>query len=100
MVTREKIYELLKNVLDPEYAIDIVSLGLIYDVEIDGRTIRVTMTLTSLGCPMGPVIESGIQEQLRDVEGIESVEIVFVFDPPWDPSMMSEESRLMLQYLL
>lgn len=100
MIDKERVYALLKNVLDPEFGIDIVSMGLIYDVEIENSTVRVTMTLTSMGCPMAPVIEKAIYEELSDIEEIEDIEIVFVFDPPWDPSMMTEESRLILKYLL
>lgn len=86
----------LSTVEDPELGLDIVSLGLVYAVARDGDHVRVVHTLTSMGCPLGPVIERDIGEALACIDGISSVEIQLVFDPPWTPERMSDDARLLL----
>ena len=86
----------LSRVEDPELGLDIVSLGLVYAVEREGDHVRVVHTLTSMGCPLGPVIEQGIAEALAGVEGIGSVEVQLVFEPPWSPEKMSDDARFLL----
>jgi metal-sulfur cluster biosynthetic enzyme len=86
----------LSTVEDPELGLDIVSLGLVYAVEREGDHVRVVHTLTSMGCPLGPVIEQDIGAALAGVEGVASVEAELVFDPPWSPEKMSDDARFLL----
>lgn len=92
-LTEEKILEVLSNVYDPEIPIDIVNLGLIYGIEIDGGNVRLTMTMTAPGCPASTQIAGESKILVEEIPGVESVEIDLVWDPPWDPSKMSEEAR-------
>ncbi len=95
-ITKAQVYERLRTVTDPELNIDIVSLGLIYDVK-PGKTglVRVEMTLTTPGCPLAPVIDRMVKEALEPL-GVKGVEIDLIWDPPWTKDMMSEEGRLRL----
>jgi metal-sulfur cluster biosynthetic enzyme len=86
----------LSTVEDPELGLDIVSLGLVYAVEHEGDHVRVVHTLTSMGCPLGPVIERDIADALAVVEGVMSVEVEVVFEPPWSPEKMSDDARFLL----
>jgi metal-sulfur cluster biosynthetic enzyme len=95
---REQILEALKNVHDPELGINIVDLGLVYGVEIEGNAVHVTYTLTTMGCPIGPLIEAEIRQFLSTVEGVERVEAEMVLRPPWTPEMMSEEAKAALGF--
>ena len=92
--TRDEIREGLKNVYDPEIGINIVDLGLVYDADIEeSGDVLVTMTLTSLGCPLGPVIVQEVTNALKDFPGIGTVDVKLVWSPPWSPEMMSEEAK-------
>ncbi|CAN5792777.1 metal-sulfur cluster assembly factor [soil metagenome] len=92
--TKEDIREGLKLVYDPEIGINIVDLGLVYDADIsDNGDVLVTMTLTSLGCPLGPVIVQEVQGALRDFPGIKDVDVKLVWSPPWTPEQMSEDAK-------
>jgi metal-sulfur cluster biosynthetic enzyme len=93
---RERIMDALRNVHDPELGINIVDLGLVYDVGIEGDTVHITYTLTTMGCPIGPLIESQIQEMIEPIEGIEKVDAEMVMTPPWTPDKMSEEAKAAL----
>lgn len=86
----------LSTVEDPELGLDIVSLGLVYAVERAGDHVRVVHTLTSIGCPLGPVIERDIDEAVAGVDGVDSVEVELVFDPPWSPEKMSDDAKFLL----
>jgi len=86
----------LSTVEDPELGLDIVSLGLVYAVERDGNHVRVVHTLTSMGCPLGAVIERDIDDAVAGVEGIESLEVELVFEPPWSPEKMSDDAKFLL----
>jgi metal-sulfur cluster biosynthetic enzyme len=86
----------LSTVEDPELGLDIVSLGLVYAIEHERGRVRVVHTLTSMGCPLGPVIERDIADTLARVDGIESVDVQLVFDPPWSPERMSDDARFLL----
>ena len=97
-VTREQVLEALKEVLDPELGVNIVDLGLVYDVSISEDTVHITYTLTTMGCPIGPMIEAQMQELLSGVEGVDKVEAEMVLRPPWTPEMMSEEAKAALGY--
>lgn len=86
----------LSTVEDPELGLDIVSLGLVYEIANDEGRVRVVHTLTSMGCPLGPVIERDIGDALAGLDGIDSVEVELVFDPPWSPERMSDDAKFLL----
>jgi metal-sulfur cluster biosynthetic enzyme len=97
-VKDEKLREIikhLKEVKDPEVGIDIVNLGLIYNIEWEGDLPKLTMTLTTPFCPVAPVILSSIERKIKEL-GYPDVIIDLTFDPPWDVSMMSEEAKIKL----
>jgi metal-sulfur cluster biosynthetic enzyme len=97
--TEESVREALKHVVDPELGINIVDLGLVYDVEISEEgAISIEYTLTTMGCPIGPLIEHQMQSFLENVPGVTSVEAEMVLRPPWTPEMMSEEAKAALGY--
>jgi metal-sulfur cluster biosynthetic enzyme len=90
----EQVRDNLKNVYDPEIGINIVDLGLIYDVDVsDGGDVLVTMTLTSLGCPLGPVIVQEVTGALTELPELGEVDVKLVWSPPWSPDMMTEDAR-------
>lgn len=92
--TREDVREGLKNVYDPEIGINIVDLGLVYDADVsENGDVLVTMTLTSIGCPLGPVIVQEVQSALGTLEGIRDVDVKIVWSPPWTPELMSEDAK-------
>jgi metal-sulfur cluster biosynthetic enzyme len=95
MVTEKAVFGRLKTVIDPELHVDIVSLGLIYTVRIEQNIVTVTMTLTTPGCPLAPIIDRMIQEALQPL-GFEKVAVELVWDPPWTKDKMSEEAQLRL----
>ena len=97
-LTEERVLEALKEVLDPELGINIVDLGLVYEVRVDPETVHITYTLTTMGCPIGPLIEAQMQQLLADVPGVENVEAEMVLRPPWTPEMMSDEAKAALGY--
>ncbi len=89
-----------KTVHDPEIPVDIYELGLIYRVDIDNdRKVDIEMTLTAPGCPVAGDMPGWIETAARRVEGVNDVEVRLTFDPPWDPSRMSDEARLSLNML-
>src|ERR687896_391162 len=94
--TREDVVEALRQVEDPELGMDIVDLGLMYDVEVDGPKVKVTYTLTSMGCPVGPMIQEDISRVVSEVAGVEEVEAELTFEPPWTPERMSEDAKFIL----
>ena len=98
MVTREDVVEALHGVEDPELGMDIVELGLFYDVEIDGPKVKVIHTLTSMGCPAGPMIQDDIHNATAAVEGVGEVEVELTFDPPWTPDKMSDDAKFILGF--
>jgi FeS assembly SUF system protein len=87
----------MKTVFDPEIPVDIYELGLIYRVDVsDDRDVVVDMTLTAPGCPVAGDMPGWVQDAVMKVEGVRSCNVNLVFDPPWDPSRMSDEARLQL----
>ncbi len=89
-----------KSVYDPEIPVDIYELGLIYKVDIDDdRKVDIDMTLTAPGCPVAGDMPGWIETAARTVDGVADVEVRLTFDPPWDPSRMSDEARLALNML-
>jgi metal-sulfur cluster biosynthetic enzyme len=98
-VTEEEVYEALEEVIDPELGLDFVSLGLVYDVEINPASeVYVTFTLTTPACPIGPQVSEQMREFVGDLEGVDAVHPKMVFDPPWSPEMMSEDAKFALGY--
>src|SRR5437763_15565720 len=99
MATKEDVMEALKQVIDPELFVNVVDLGLVYGADIDeAGNVKVTMTLTSPGCPIGPMVGEMVQDALAPVEGVHEVEVDIVWSPPWGPQMMSEDAKLELGY--
>jgi metal-sulfur cluster biosynthetic enzyme len=98
MPTREEVIEALKVVEDPELGMDIVELGLLYDVAVDGSKVHVTYSLTSMGCPVGPMIEQQITETVAEMDGVENVESELTWDPPWSPEKMSDDAKFVLGF--
>ncbi len=100
--TKEDVYEVLENVIDPELGLDFVELGMIYDVSVEegegGAEVYVTFSLTSPGCPIGPQIADQIKEFTMELDGVSKVFPKLVFTPPWTPEMMSEDARFALGY--
>jgi metal-sulfur cluster biosynthetic enzyme len=95
---KEQVLEALKNVLDPELGINIVDLGLVYGVEIESDAVHITYTLTTMGCPIGPLIEAEMKQFLSGIQGINQVNAEMVLRPPWTPEMMSEEAKAALGF--
>ncbi len=95
-VTREDVLEALKEVYDPEIPINVVDLGLIYDVAVDKNDVDVKMTLTFAGCGMGPYIAQQAEYRVAEVEGVEDVNVELVFDPPWTPDKITEDGKKLL----
>ena len=98
MPTKEEVVEALRTVEDPELGMDIVELGLLYDVEVEGPKVKVSYSLTSMGCPAGPMIEEDIQSVASGVEGVQEVETDLVWDPPWTPERMSDDAKFILGF--
>jgi metal-sulfur cluster biosynthetic enzyme len=95
-LNEQTVLDALRQVMDPEIGCNIVDLGLIYDVAIDGPRVTVRMTLTTPGCPMGESMAEGAQWALLGVAGVEDARVEIVRDPPWQPSMMTDLGRAAL----
>ncbi len=95
VITQEGAFEAMKEVIDPEIGVNIVDLGLVYGVEVDETdNVEVTMTLTSMGCPLGPVIIRDVQNAITGAaEGVNEVNVRIVWSPPWSVEMMSEDAK-------
>jgi len=96
--SESEVLEVLRQVEDPELGMDIVDLGLLYDVAVEDARVRVTYSLTSMGCPAGPLIAQDIDSAVRQVEGVEDVELELTFDPPWTPDRMSDDAKFILGF--
>jgi len=95
--TRDAVFEALKNVYDPELGLNIVDLGLVYDVQVhDDGGVDIQYSLTTMGCPIGPMIEDQMRSFLRGIDGVDEVRPEFVLRPPWTPEMMSDEAKAAL----
>ena len=95
-VSVEQVREALKDVFDPEIPVNIVDLGLVYNVAVEEGDVEVEMTLTAQGCGMGPYIGQQAEWAVQELDGVEEVQIEMVFDPPWSPELISEEARAQL----
>jgi metal-sulfur cluster biosynthetic enzyme len=98
MPTKDEVVEALRAVEDPELGMDIVELGLLYDVEVEGPRIKVIHTLTSMGCPVGPMIQENIDQIARAMPDVEDVEVELTWDPPWSPEKMSDDAKFILGF--
>jgi FeS assembly SUF system protein len=97
---RERVEDVLRSVYDPEIPVSIYELGLVYDIDVtDDGVVRIQMTLTAPSCPVAGVIPGEVEAKLRAVEGVMDAEVDLVWDPPWDPSRMSEAARLELGFM-
>ena len=96
-VLTDKLIDQLKTVYDPEIPVDIYDLGLIYKVDVsDDKDVAIDMTLTAPGCPVAGDMPGWVEDAVREIAEIRSVKVDLVFDPPWDPSRMSDEAKLQL----
>jgi metal-sulfur cluster biosynthetic enzyme len=95
-LTEAAVTKQLRTVKDPELNLSIVDLGLVYDVEIEGRNVEVKMTLTSPGCPSGPEILGEAEQAVRAMEGVESVKVELVWEPYWSPERIDPRVRSFL----
>ena len=95
-LTSDEVYEALKDVYDPEIPVNVVDLGLIYGVEVDAGNVDVRMTLTFAGCGMGPYIAQQAEWRIAEIDDVEDVEVEMVYDPPWNPEMISEDGKAAL----
>ncbi len=94
---KDKIYEQLEEVLDPELGVDIVNLGLVYDVDIDEENnITITMTMTSMGCPLAPQIVTDVKYALSKIPEVQNVDVNIVWNPPWSKDRMSRFAKIAL----
>jgi metal-sulfur cluster biosynthetic enzyme len=98
MATKEEVVEVLRGVEDPELGMDIVDLGLMYDVEVEGSNVKVIHSLTSMGCPAGPMIQEGIHDAVASLPGVENVDVELTWDPPWTPEKMSDDAKFILGF--
>ena len=95
-VTRDEVLEALKDVYDPEIPVNVVDLGLVYDVNVKDNDVDVKMTLTFAGCGMGPYIAQQAEWRVAEIEAVEDVNVELVYEPPWTPDLISEDGKKML----
>ena len=96
MAEKEQVIEVLKKVYDPEIQYDIWSLGLIYNIEIENKKVKILMTFTSPMCPYGPALMDDVRRQVSSIDGVGEVQIELTFSPVWGPDKMTEEARMAL----
>jgi metal-sulfur cluster biosynthetic enzyme len=92
------LLEALRQVEDPELGMDVVDLGLVYEVQVEGPKVKILYSLTSMGCPAGPLIAGDMERVSREVPGVEDVELELTFDPPWTPDKMSDDAKFILGF--
>ncbi|MEO8401300.1 MAG: putative Fe-S cluster assembly protein SufT [Gammaproteobacteria bacterium] len=95
----DKVWELLKSCFDPEIPVNIVDLGLVYECKVIDASVEIKMTLTAVGCGMGPVLVAEVEQKIRTIKDVTDVKVELVFDPPWDRSMMTDVAKLQLGML-
>ena len=96
LINKDDVLDALKDVYDPEIPVNIVDLGLVYGVAVDNNDVDVQMTLTFSGCGMGQYIAQQAEWRLAEIEGIDEVNVELVFDPPWNPEMITEDGKKLL----
>ena len=101
MVTKKQVEEVLKTIPDPEIGVSLWDLGLIYEIDIDKKTgsIRILMTLTSIGCPLFDLIASPIREELGKLPGVRHIDVDLTFEPPWSMDRVSEDAKAQLGFV-
>ena len=97
-INKKSIIEILKQCYDPEIPIDLWNLGLIYEIDINNQNVIITMSLTTPGCTMGNYMADDIKDKVSQLENVKSVTVDVVFDPPWQPEMMTDEGRKKLGF--
>jgi metal-sulfur cluster biosynthetic enzyme len=97
-LTEDDVLEALEEVIDPELGLDFVSLGLVYDVDIEDTDVYVTFTLTTPACPIGPQVSEQMKEFVGDLKGVTGVHPKMIFEPPWSPEMMTEDAKFALGF--
>ena len=95
-LTLDDIKEALRDVYDPEIPVNVLDLGLVYDIKVNEGQVYVQMTLTAPGCGMGPYIAQNAEWRIAEVEGVLDVEVDMVFDPPWNQEMITEDGKKLL----
>jgi|TARA_B110000263_G_scaffold232096_1_gene227888 metal-sulfur cluster biosynthetic enzyme len=95
-LTKDDVIEALKEVYDPEIPVNIVDLGLVYDIEVEDGEVAIEMTLTAQGCGMGPYIAQQAEWRIAEIPGVEDVEVELVWDPPWSPELITEDGKRLL----
>ncbi len=93
MITQDIVREKLKECYDPEIPLNIVDLGLVYGVSIEGDSVHVDMTLTSAHCPLAGVLAENVRAKLTEIDGVKSADVKLVWDPPWTPDRISQEAK-------
>ena len=96
MDLKEKVINEIKKIYDPEIPVNIYALGLIYDVSIFEKNVKVKMTLTTPNCPVAESLPKEVKESIMEIDGVDKVDLDLVWEPPWDKSMMSESAKLEL----
>src|SRR5688572_14744833 len=97
-ITREQVVDVLKTVFDPEIPVNVWDLGLIYDLQLTGDDVKISMTLTAPGCPVGPQLAAEIENKLQSI-GADKIAVSFVWSPAWSPAKVSDDGKLQLQML-
>jgi metal-sulfur cluster biosynthetic enzyme len=97
-LTKDDVFDALRVVEDPELGMDVVDLGLVYEVTVDGPAVSVLYSLTSMGCPAGAQIEQDIRDAVGSMEGVEKVTTELTYTPPWSPDRMSDDAKFVLGF--
>lgn len=95
-VEREEVLKALKRIYDPEIPVDVVNLGLVYELLVDDGKVMVKMTTTASGCPVGDYLVAQVKLAIERLEGVKEIDVELIYDPPWQESMITEEGRRML----
>ncbi len=99
LVTKEEVLKALSKIYDPEIPVNIVDLGLIYDIKIKDGDVHIKMTLTVPSCPMYMVLEQWVKAAVKEIKGVNNVTVEFVWDPPWTPDRMSPKAKALLGFI-
>ena len=97
-ITEEQVFDALRVVEDPELGMDVVDLGLVYDVRVEEDKVTVTYSLTSMGCPAGAMIQEHMRDVVSSLEGVGEVVTDLTWTPPWSPEMMSDDAKFVLGF--
>lgn len=92
-ISIDDVFAALRECYDPEIPVNVVDLGLIYNLKIEGGAVSVIMTLTAIGCPVAPEVMAEVEARVKDVASVESCDVTLTFDPPWTPERMTEDAR-------